>query len=161
MTLIESPDKEGVHRHEAGIDALAVAILERSQDGFYALDAGWRFVYANRRAYELWGATRETILGREIWERFPQLPGTRAGRLLRAAVAAGVPSEFECLSPVVGRWLWMRVDPLLSGITGVYWRDITDKKRIEEALRISEERLRIASEIAGLGYWERDLATGV
>jgi PAS domain S-box-containing protein len=161
MTRIESPDKDGLHRCETDIDALAALILERSQDGFYALDAGWRFVYANRRAYEAWGATCETILGREIWERFPQLPGTRAGRLLREAVEAGVPAEFESLSPVFGRWLWMRVDPLPSGITGVYWRDITDKKRIEEALRIGEERLRIASEIAGLGYWERDLATGV
>jgi hypothetical protein len=60
-----------------------------------------------------------TILGRVLWQCFPQLSGTCAGRLLREAVEAGVPTEFECVSPIIDRWLWVRVDPLPSGITGV------------------------------------------
>ncbi len=38
--------------------------------------------------------------------------------------------------------------------------DITERKRTEEALRASEERLRIAAETARLGTWELDLASG-
>jgi PAS domain S-box-containing protein len=38
--------------------------------------------------------------------------------------------------------------------------DISDYKRIEEALRTSEERLRFAVEGAALGTWEYDLASG-
>lgn len=37
--------------------------------------------------------------------------------------------------------------------------DISDRKRIEEALRTSEERLRFAVEGAALGTWEYDLAS--
>ena len=38
--------------------------------------------------------------------------------------------------------------------------DITELKQAEAGRRVSEERLRLAQEAAGLGIWERDLLTG-
>ena len=38
--------------------------------------------------------------------------------------------------------------------------DITELKQAEAERRVSEERLRLAQEAAGLGIWERDLLTG-
>ncbi len=39
-------------------------------------------------------------------------------------------------------------------------RDVTDRRRAEEALRLSEERLKLALEATGDGLWERNLQTG-
>jgi PAS domain S-box-containing protein len=38
--------------------------------------------------------------------------------------------------------------------------DVTDRRQAEAALRESERRLRLAQDAAGIGAWERDLATG-
>lgn len=43
-----------------------------------------------------------------------------------------------------------------SGLVGVLFEDITDKRRAEEMIRNSEERLRLASNAAGLGTYEYD-----
>jgi PAS domain S-box-containing protein len=44
-----------------------------------------------------------------------------------------------------------------EGYANVYGRDITERKRMEEALRQSESRMNRAQEIAHLGSWELDL----
>ena len=139
------------HLEAVNVERLAPEILERSQDGFYAIDRKWRLVYANQRACEMWSTSREAILGRVLWECFPELADTSTAEQLRLAVEAGVATEFETFSPVVRRWLWVRVDPIRFGVTGVYWRDITPHKRAEEALRESQARFRRVFEQSPLG----------
>jgi PAS domain S-box-containing protein len=143
--------RDKYHLEAVNVERLAPEILERSQDGFYAIDRKWRLVYANERACEMWGTSREAMLGRVLWECFPQLSAAPTGEQLRRAVEAGLATEFETLSPVLGRWLWVRVDPVRFGLTGVYWRDITAHKRAEEALRESEARFRRVFEQSPLG----------
>ena len=46
-------------------------ILECITDGFVALDPDWRYSYVNKRAGEMFGRTPEELLGKHIWEEFP------------------------------------------------------------------------------------------
>jgi PAS domain-containing protein len=48
------------HVHEGEI----VGAFGTFSDAFYAVDRGWRFTYANRRARELWGRSEVELLGK-------------------------------------------------------------------------------------------------
>ena len=41
-----------------------VEVFGKFSDVFYAVDQQWRFTYVNRRAQELWGRSKEQLLGK-------------------------------------------------------------------------------------------------
>ena len=125
-------------------------------DAFYAIDGAWRIVYANERALRFWGWTADRVVGRVIWDSLPQLLGTVNEAVLRQAKAEQRTVSFEAPSPVTGVWVSVTVGPWAEGVT-VYWRDITARRRVAEALRAREEHLRLAQEAGGIGTWEWDL----
>ena len=51
-------------------------VLRSISDGFIALDRDWRYVTVNDRACESMGMSREEILGRCIWDLYPDTIGT-------------------------------------------------------------------------------------
>ena len=157
MSIAKEPTAPAVVLPELSTDARA--ILESMGDAFYALDGEWHIVYANRRALQFWGVAAEDVIGRVIWERFPQLLGTLNEAVLRRCLAEQSPITFEAPSPVTNVWARVNVAPSFNGVS-VYWRDISERIRAEQTLRASEEHLRLAQEAAGIGTWEWDLLTG-
>jgi PAS domain S-box-containing protein len=141
-------------------EARTAEILESIDDAFYALDRSWRLLYVNRHAERLWGRRREAILGQTFFEIFPVFRESETRRGCEQAMAEGRAVRIETLSPIVGVPVEVNVFPSPSGLS-VYFRDISARKRLEEALRERDEILSLAERSAEIGIWDVDLATGM
>ncbi|HXG04487.1 MAG TPA: ATP-binding protein, partial [Candidatus Binatia bacterium] len=111
-------------------------ILDSIADGFVAVDREWRFVYINRRAAEvtaLMGRPAERLLGRVLWDEFPELCGSRAEEEYRRAMRDGVTTQFQFRDPAVDRWYEVRAYPSADGLS-IYFTDVTERRRAEEQL---------------------------
>ncbi|MGH1570534.1 PAS domain-containing protein [Methylobacterium sp. P31] len=135
-------------------------ILESISDAFYAVDRDWRFTYVNRRAEDWWGRSRTDFIGKVYWDEFPQAVGSEAYQAHLRAAETGDVVRLETVSPILGHWIDMSIYPTAEGGLSVYFRDISAKRRAEEALRESEERLRRAAQVGGLGLWDWNIRTG-
>ncbi|MGD6851252.1 MAG: PAS domain-containing protein [Candidatus Bathyarchaeia archaeon] len=107
-------------------------ILENIDDGFFSLDANWRFVYINSKAARNVGYEPEDLIGKNIWEYFPKVAKTNAGAQYHRAMTEQKTLLFEEHGVLTDRWYEETVYPTTQGIA-VFWRDITEKKKNEEA----------------------------
>jgi PAS domain S-box-containing protein len=152
----EAEERERQLALEQAAREQATDILESISDAFFAVDRRWRFTYVNRRAEELWSRSRDGLLGKNLWEEFPQAEGSEAYRQMLRAMEEDATTEFETLSPVLGAWIAGRAYPSREGLS-VYFQDVTERKRAEEEIRRSEERYRSFVEQSTEGIWRFEL----
>ncbi len=81
------------------------------------------------------------LIGKRVFEEFPNAANSVLDATYRAVVADGVSRVVVYHSAALGRTFEVNVAPIDSGIT-VYWRDVTERTRAELALQASEARFR-------------------
>lgn len=116
-------------------------ILESITDAFLAFDREWRVVYANSSAEDLIGASRESLLGTDFWDRYPALRSLPVHETFRRVMSERVVQDVDLpsrLSP--GMWLRFHIVPTSTGVAA-YIRDITSIRDSERALRKSQAEL--------------------
>lgn len=111
-------------------------LLETITDGFLALDREWRFTYINAEAERLNQIPRHELLGRNQWEVFPETIGTTLYTELTRVMNDRVPSEFENYYVPWKRWFHIRAYPAPDGGVALFFSDITERKRAEDAARL-------------------------
>ena len=136
----EAEDRERLLLREQAAREQATDILESISDAFFAVDVEWNFTYVNGKAEEFWGRSREELLGKNVWEEFPQAAGSEFYRQIEQAMEEGVTTEFETISPVLDAWVAGRAYPSREGLS-VYFQDITEHRRAQEELRGSRDQL--------------------
>jgi PAS domain S-box-containing protein len=156
----EAEERERLLAREQTAREWATDTLESISDAFYAVDGEWRFTYVNGKAEELWGRPRDELLGKNIWEEFPEAVGSESYRQIQRAMEEGVTTEFETISPILGAWVAGRAYPSSDGLS-VYFQDVTERKRAEEEITRSEERYRSFVEHSTEGIWRFELEVGL
>ncbi len=116
----------------------ARTILDAVADGLVIFDANWRFTYLNAVAEKIVGKASAELIGKIIWEVFPDLLGTVLAREYRRAIEQNVIVQFEVFYPPLNRWFEVKAAPQAVGGLAATFRDISSRKRTEEALRSSE-----------------------
>lgn len=143
----------------AGHEASASEILERIDEGVYVIDREWRLLSVNRAAEEFWGKAREELLGRNMLEVFPRFPGSESHKAHQRALDDGKPLRIETVSTATGAPVELRLYPGAGGLS-VYFRDVSQRHRMERELRERDEILTLAEISSGIGVWDADLTAG-
>ena len=146
----EAEERERLLVREQAARERATDILESISDAFYAVDREWRFTYVNGKAEELWGRSREDLLGKNLWEEFPEAADHESYRRIKRAMEEGVTTEFETRL-AGGAWVAGRAYPSREGLS-VYFRDETENRRNEEAQRFLVQASAVLS--SSLDYHE-------
>ena len=130
--------------------------------------ANCRIVYVNKAFERLTGYTSQEIVGQT--PRILQGPKTQISELerIRNAIETRSPVRAELINYTKsGREYWLEIDIVpITDKAGVVThfvavqRDITDRRRTEEALRISEARFRFIAQATGNVVWEWDIVEG-
>ena len=129
-----------------GVDL--VRMLDEMPAAFCLLDPQWRFRYINAEAERLMGRPREEFLGRTVAQIYPEAVRGVFEEALRTAVRSGEPVSFETAAPgpdADGRYE-VRTWPEPGGLA-VYFLDVTDRVRAEDAARRATARTSLLASV--------------
>src|ERR1043166_5217437 len=145
QALAEELEQTTVELEERSAEAEAATlfangILESIRDPFVVQDTEWRFRYINDAAAQTLSShgNRQQLLGRVLCEVYPELIGTVFEREMRRAATERVPIHFEAFYAERGDWAELSCYPLHDGGLATQWKNITAKKKAEEARHFLE-----------------------
>lgn len=116
-------------------------IFESITDSFIALDKNFNLIYINKEAERLYNRDRKDLLQKNLWEEFPQAKELSFYPKIMQAFKEQIRLQFEEFSPSANAWISVNVYPSKDGMA-IYFRDITEQKKLRDEIRNSEQNLR-------------------
>jgi PAS domain S-box-containing protein len=138
--------------------------VDHAMDGFFLFDEHQAILDVNRQACDSLGYSREEMIGMHPRDFDAGLDAASIARI-GERVTTGETVTFESLHRRKDGTVFpveIRAHQFQQGAYRFRLslaRDITERKRAEEALRENEAKLQNAQRIAHFGWWERDFST--
>lgn len=133
-------------------------ILESIGNGFFTVDHHWTVTYWNKKAEELLGKKREQILGKNLWQEYHEAVSLKFYTEYHRAVRENIAVQFEDYYPPTNMWIEASAFPSAGGLS-VYFKDVTERKRQEQALKSTHERFHLVCRATKDVIWDWDLET--
>lgn len=124
---------------EPEIDPRIEDVLDHVGDAFASLGPGWRYLHANGNALRMMGRTKEALIGRTLWDVFPESVGSAFGSACEAVMNGGCVRTMEMHYPAHDQWMVVRVFPLRAGIGLCYFDLAHSEQGAQELARAREE----------------------
>ncbi|ELY99730.1 multi-sensor signal transduction histidine kinase [Natrialba chahannaoensis JCM 10990] len=116
-------------------------ILGRVEEAICAFDDDFRYTHVNDSAEELLQRSREELLGKQLWEVFPESASEAVVRnSFETAMDSQEPTSYEHYYEPANAWIEVTIYPSETGAS-VYFRDVTDRREYRRRLEESNERL--------------------
>ena len=166
--LVQGHEVTALHRNTA----LFSQIIEQAPGGVYVVDAQFRVMQMNAESRPFF-ASAEPLIGRDFEEALEIVWGPEIGPQIASVFRHTLATGERYVSPGFSErrhdldveqafeWETQRIT-LPDGQLGVvcYFRDVTERERVESAQRETDERLRLAILGSDLGTWHWDICTG-
>ena len=117
-----------------------VDTLENMTDGFTSVDKNWHYLYVNRRAGEIFGRDPAQLIGKKVWDEFPEMLDTVFYTESIKAMKNRKPIAFENYYAPYQQWFENRLVPSREGLS-TFFQDITERKTANEQLSELNESL--------------------
>lgn len=133
-------------------------ILESITDGFFAVDHQWKVTYWNREAERILIKSREEIIGKNLWEKYPDAISLKFYTEYHKALQYSVSVHFEEYLPSLDIWFEVSAFPSGDGLS-VYFKDISNRKKVENELKLEKEKYRNLFNFSPIPQWVYDVET--
>ncbi|MDJ1470771.1 PAS domain-containing protein [Cytophagaceae bacterium DM2B3-1] len=134
----------------------AERILNKIPVACFELDQNSCFTYINQHAEILFARSKNTMLGKSIWEEFPETIQAHCFIAITKAIKQQEISTSEYISAITNTWIRLSTIPSQSGVI-VLATEIEETKHIQLQLKEEQRRLKSAQKIGKMGYFERHL----
>ncbi|GAM98113.1 two-component hybrid sensor and regulator [alpha proteobacterium U9-1i] len=132
--------------------------LNSMSDAVIMLNRDWRFTFVNRRAEQLLQRTSLDLVGKNMWDEFPEGRGTVAQAAYERVMTSGGSTSFELDYSPLGVWLEVNVFATDDGLAA-YFHDTSERHRTHELLKDALERFRIVTQATADVVWDWNLLT--
>ncbi|MGC8658763.1 MAG: PAS domain S-box protein, partial [Desulfomonilaceae bacterium] len=135
-------------------------MLESISDAFISLDHDMVVTYFNKAAEKFSGKNKDEVLGRQLFEVFPEARDGIFEDHYNRALTEKLPVSFEAYFAFTPSedWYQVRIFPQQEGAS-VYFQVITDRKRLETELKHSQETLKLFIDSApvAIAMFDKDM----
>ncbi len=118
--------------------------LDAMREAFFTTDTALRFTYINREAAQLLQRDRTELLGKLLWEEFPNAVGGASYHAYSQALREHRTISFEEFYAPLQTWFEVRCYATGDGLA-VYFHDISERKEARRALQQAHRALQMLS----------------
>ena len=115
---------------ETQLAAQSTPAVDRITDGFLVIDRDWKIVYLNHYLETVIDRPRIDLIGKNVWQEYPQLVDSDIYHNYHEAMLTGRPIHFEAFEQVFHRWWEIHVYPDATGLS-IFIKNIDERKQIE------------------------------
>ena len=131
-------------------------ILERISDAFISLDNNFCYTYINSKAGKLVNKEPQYLLGKNIWEEFPESVNQPFYIHCKKAFKEQIQISSKEYYPDLDFWVDYSIYPSAEGLS-IFLKDITKEQKSENKIQYLNLKMDAAIRIGEIGFWEWDI----